>query len=772
MSRITDPLPLLRTRSHVLASRLTAHPDWANRLRADPYTAMNKPADVLRAECAQWCAAAHDVAQGLRWCKYYELARIAWRDWIGGADTEDLLADWSTVADVLLGEALAQAIAPHAASGLAPDSLVLLGLGKLGARELNISSDVDLVCVLAADTGASLREHAVQAVRRFTKIVEQRTADGFLFRVDWDLRPEGRSGPLVLPLDAAVHYYETRGSEWERMMLVRTRPVAGNLHIGKQFVESVHPFVYRRATSDTMLAALDQMKTDVASHRVLTGTDVKHGRGGIREVEFVVHALQLLHGGKHASLRTPHTFSALQALAQSALLPPAQVQALHDGYDFLRRVENAIQIDDERQTHAVPATPRDLDRLAARLAKPADALTTALATHMQAIHAAFHHFMQVPYEKLLLTEGVVANQRTCTSPEESLDGLSFCRRRQVQQWLADDIGGRRPFDDTCLRLTWLADILFEQIRPMASAQCARFGTPRLPNGAEAAFAVLALGSCGAMEMDYASDLDLLFVYEGAGTTDGTRRMTNAEYFAKLAQKIIACLGLPLRYGRLYTVDADLRPSGRSGVLVTTREGFLQYHAEHADTWERQAILRARILAGPAHFADQLRADLHQLPFLHPWQTADRAAIRDLRLRMEREKGRESGDAPDLKFGPGGFTDIETIAQMLTLQCGRHWPATHHGNTWKTLATCGKLGLLDPVTVAILDAAYTWLRRLLAHYRIASHSRTSTIHPGSNHFTTVCTVLRLGPPESVQAKIHTTRTTVRQIFEKFFLDGVQ
>lgn len=252
--------------------------------------------------------------------------------------------------------------------------LIVLGMGKLGGYELNYSSDIDLICAYteAGETdGAralSNGEYFVKLVQEMVKLLGAATEDGFVFRVDLMLRPFGSASPVAISAAAMEDYYQNHGREWERYALVKARPVAGDLAAGEALLARLRPFVYRRYLDYDAINALRDLKQRIAADaasRGVAGDDLKVGVGGIRECEFIVQSYQLVRGGHDARLRRRGWRETLQALMAQALIAVDEGQALEAAYDLLRRVENAVQIWGDQQTHALPETPERQAWLAA-----------------------------------------------------------------------------------------------------------------------------------------------------------------------------------------------------------------------------------------------------------------------------------------------------------------------------------------------------------------------------------------------------------------------
>lgn len=327
-----------------------------------------------------------EQCQSMRRFKRREILRIAARDVYAHAPLSSVAEDLSDLADAALEAALACAAVdleprygrPVQLEGALPGSFCILALGKHGGRELNFSSDIDLIFLRGGEGETSggtagpvsFEDYFQRLGERIIKAMSQITSEGQVFRVDMRLRPYGEGAPLVAPIDAALSYYESVGRAWERQALIKARPVAGNIELGELFLERTRPFVYPRYFDDETLEDIGGVKAQLEA-RVAdegkTDREVKLGRGGIRDVEFTVQMLQLLNGGRLPGLRTPNTLEAISALGQQGFLRPLDADALAHNYVFLRRVEHRLQIAGSQQVHALPDKEPDLHALAVRL---------------------------------------------------------------------------------------------------------------------------------------------------------------------------------------------------------------------------------------------------------------------------------------------------------------------------------------------------------------------------------------------------------------------
>lgn len=368
---------------------LLRNPDWLGALLADDLSAPREAAAV-DARIARELER-HPAPVALRRAKYFELARITVRDcspeWVPVEHSAVTLAELSRLADRLLDRALGAAqdeltrrIGPPRWKTRdaveAPLGFCVLGLGKLGSEELNYSSDVDLVYVyesppgdLDPASGVSPGEYFSRLARAFGTLVSDNSVEGFLYRIDLELRPEGAQGPLVVSDEALSSYFESRAAMWEKAAFMKARPVAGDLELGWRSIRAIDPILYRSSMDYSAVEAIRELKTRIeeAHGERNLGFNVKVDSGGIRDVEFIAQSLQLLHGGRIPQLRIHGTQAALENLAVVGILSEDRVSRLLDAYRFLRRVENRLQMEDERQTHRLPTDPAARQRLARSL---------------------------------------------------------------------------------------------------------------------------------------------------------------------------------------------------------------------------------------------------------------------------------------------------------------------------------------------------------------------------------------------------------------------
>ncbi|MBA4790292.1 MAG: bifunctional [glutamine synthetase] adenylyltransferase/[glutamine synthetase]-adenylyl-L-tyrosine phosphorylase [Rhizobiales bacterium] len=333
---------------------------------------------------------------------------------IGGAlDLTDVTRALADVADHAVAGAVDFLLRQAAEAGklLPPDpadiarssGLAVIAMGKHGARELNYSSDVDLIVVYDRDVaplaeGVEPSPFFVRLTKSLVRMLQERTADGYVLRVDLRLRPDPGSTQVALSTIAALDYYEREGATWERAAYIKARPVAGDLEVGRVFLSELAPFVWRRIMDYQAIADVHAMKREIHAFRghdvvAVEGHNVKLGRGGIREVEFFVQTQQLIAGGRDANLRSPRTLSALDALVRDRWIASEVRDELAAAYVFLRRVEHRIQMVADAQTHTLPEQREALAQFARFMGyADRDSFAAALVEHLQRVQ---HHYAQL-----------------------------------------------------------------------------------------------------------------------------------------------------------------------------------------------------------------------------------------------------------------------------------------------------------------------------------------------------------------------------------------
>ena len=363
-----------------LNRHLAAEPDQKGLMRALRITKRQVALLVAIADIAGW----------------WELERVTgalsrFADTAIAAATRHLLAAAQRQGEL----AAADPAAPERESGF-----IVLAMGKLGARELNYSSDVDLILLYDGERARYTGKHDIgrffgRLAQELVRLIQERTADGYVFRGDLRLRPDPGSTPPALSVIAALTYYEGAGQNWERAALIKARPVAGDIAAGTAFLAELRPFLWRKHLDFAAIQDIHSIKRQINAHRggariAVAGHNIKIGRGGIREIEFFAQTQQLIWGGRFPALREPETCNALAALAQTGRISAETAAELTAAYRFLRRVEHRLQMIDDAQTHTLPADAAGLARFATFMGFASiQAFSTELLRHLGTVESRY-----------------------------------------------------------------------------------------------------------------------------------------------------------------------------------------------------------------------------------------------------------------------------------------------------------------------------------------------------------------------------------------------
>jgi glutamate-ammonia-ligase adenylyltransferase len=807
---IAAPAALLLGMSRPAADFYHAHPEEIESL-AD---LRPRSRTELLAE-ARGAVDAEGAGAGLRRFRRRAWLRVAARD-LEGAPLEDVVGELSDVAEACLDVALGVCAAGDRSVGAGGEGSVeavggpaIVGMGKLGGRELNYASDVDVLFV-HRDPGGPAQDQAVGVAARVIRLLAEPTSDGVVFRVDADLRPEGRAGPLSRSLAAMLDYYGRHAATWERQALVKARPVAGDPLLGRSFVEGVGPLVYPDALPATVLDDVRATKARIEETVRASGkatVEVKRGWGGIRDVEFAVQLLQLVHGRRHPALRAPGTLAALDALASEGFVAPADAAGLADSYRFLRRLEHRLQMLREVQTHELPSDRASLLAVARSMgfADPGRLLAEH-ARHTATVRGLHERLFYRPLlEAFAGPLGEAGESRADT--EDLLAGLGFADPGLAYRSFAAVVvpstrlgrvlGGLFPVvaktvaladrpDAAALRLErvvdalradpGLADRLADRLtdRPDAARRLVALvgassafadaivarpslswgaferppverslfpGDPaldrmrvaaafaadeldvasvgrRLSAAADASvaealaragprvpMAVVAMGTFGAEELSFASDLDLLFVHDGDPSS--------VVAAASVAERTLAAL----REGG-WVPDTDLRPEGRAGGLVRSLAAYHEYWGRWAESWEFQSLVRARFVAGDEDLGRRFLEGAAEVAFPAALSDDQVAAVRRMRVRIEEERVRPRGSRRvHFKLGHGSLADVQFAVELSLMRHGFAHPEVRWTNTLEAIDALVGAGLMDQAVGTPLARAHTFLSEIKAWLEI-------------------------------------------------------
>lgn len=390
--------------SDVSATRLLRDPSillWLNRKEISMAPRSDREMDANLKKTVGDTMALENF-RALRLWKGREMVRIALREVASAATLEQTTAELSQIAAICIRQVYEHWNADLRNRFGSPKSeFAILAMGKLGGNELNYSSDVDLIFLYDEEGDLSPRLSYHEFFNRLAKkILETFSApasEGLFLRVDLRLRPEGSAGPLARSLESMEHYYGGFGETWERLALIKARGIAGSRETVYEFLRQHQPFIYPKSATPDLLTEIAHIKRRI-ERDVLAAEDlernVKLGRGGIREIEFVVQTLQFIHGARHTFLQEPSTLKALRGLAELELIPRSEILALDRAYRFLRQTEHRLQIEAEQQTHTIPVSPGNLLRLSRSLGFPeSEAFQAVLHHEMRAVRAIFNRII-------------------------------------------------------------------------------------------------------------------------------------------------------------------------------------------------------------------------------------------------------------------------------------------------------------------------------------------------------------------------------------------
>jgi glutamate-ammonia-ligase adenylyltransferase len=847
---------------------------------------------------------AEQKLNAMRRYKRKETLRIGLRDLLGDADLETTTLELTNLAEAALqvcyeigtAELTAKFGMPY---GQLPDvekvpsTFAVIAMGKFGGYELNFSSDIDVMFVYShdgkTDEGVENRHYFAKLCEFIINGLSEVTVAGYVFRVDARLRPQSSVGVIARSIDSYEAYYEGWGEIWERQALIKARPVAGDPKLGGQFIRMLQPFVYQRYLDEFSIAEIKldirQTKARIErriSEKASVHTHVKLGIGGIRDIEFIIQCLQLIHGGPLPALRNRNSLESIDLLYRQGLLNPTDQHILAEAYRFLRMVEHRIQMEADQQRYSLPSKAADVIKLAKCMryrdtesASAPEAFQADYTRHTLAVRSIFEKILAVPVSEggvdiallLTTTDGEVIRdllnpigfadprdaQRQLRFMAEGPDGVRFSpqvRRQFVAlaptllhflqespdpdmalryiESFSSKAGARSAYyamfrekpsilellTKLCGTSRFLADLLITHpesfdiltvssimnrpktlaekqretlwaIAEVTDAQLfgvlrhyknseilrigmrnilgqadlwtttaelsdlaeatlqamyarikeefqAKHGVPLDANGTESTFAVIGMGKFGGRELNFSADLDVMFVYAAEGKT--TKGLPNADYFSKLGLELINRMKGNTGGGVIYELDLRLRPFGTGGAIALSLAGYQNYYDKHAETWERQALIRARPVAGDVELGERFLERAHAFAYNQPLTADQVAQILHNRQRKEaqatrtttrRRRGRVSLPANrktrDVKSGYGGLVDIEFAVQTLQLIYGTDHPQVRAQNTVEAITRLQEVGGLTGDQRTQLVSAYEFLRGVENSLRIV-HDR--------------------------------------------------
>ena len=757
---------------------------------------------------------------GLRAEKRRRLAQIAAADLAGELPLEEVGRALADLADACLEVALQAAGA---------EGFAVIGMGKLGGRELNYSSDIDLMFVADGDI-----EVATKVGETLLKNLGEFAPEGQAFRIDLNLRPEGRSGAIVRSLEGYLEYYKRWAKPWEFQALIKARACAGDPELGERFFEETRPFVFPPDIDSDRIADIRRTKAKVEDHaqrsvrkgRATDQDDVKLGPGGIRDIEFSVQLLQLVHGGADPTVRSANTIDALHSLVHGGYVADDDGAGLSVAYRWLRNVEHRLQLWQERQVHHLPTDEEQLAHLAHSMGFKDTPAASAAQRFMDAhravladVRSRFERLFYRPMIQALadptgvhLSEAALKERlrvlgfRDVERAARTLSGLVSGTSRRAKlfkvltpallRWLAesplpdeglfsflrlgealegrlDVLGAMRdnpPGIEFLARVVGSGRLLGEVLVhvPEEVAVIADPKGPGEPKGRERlvreavaslewreperrlaglrrfkrremlrtsladlagtvdaagvgswladladscleaalgdhrfGFAVIGMGKLGGRELNYSSDIDVMFVFEGdVGLAD------------RVAEELMRAIGEVTPEGQAFRIDPALRPEGKSGPLVRSLDSYAEYYERWAHPWEFQALTKARPAAGDEGLGRRFIELAHARVYGHPFAAESLAEIRHLKARMEKERVPRGVDPRrHMKLGPGGMSDVEFAVQIVQLTHGAEVPALRVPGTFEAIAAAAEARLIDERQERLLTDSYSFLMRV-------------------------------------------------------------
>ncbi|MFJ4045319.1 bifunctional [glutamine synthetase] adenylyltransferase/[glutamine synthetase]-adenylyl-L-tyrosine phosphorylase [Microbacterium sp. NPDC089987] len=792
--------------------------------------------------------------------------RVEYRSCLSEIAAVDLAAESATAAIAGVSAALADAAAAALEAGLAvartvversgragtrdeiaATRLAIIGMGKAGARELNYLSDVDVIFVAGTvDDSVVSEARAIDIATRLAR--ETMTAlNGLeieppLWEVDAALRPEGKQGALVRSLASHLAYYDRWAKSWEFQALLKARPLAGDAELGAEYIAAVQPKVWTSAEREDFVESVQRMRERVTDH--IPAEDmpyqIKLGPGGLRDIEFTVQLLQLVHGLSDEGIRTRGTLESLDALVEGGYIGRAEASAFGEQYRILRLLEHRLQLHDLTRTHLMPRDDEGMRRLAraTALADSASGLQTiwdevrravrdqhvrlfyrpllsavaslpaeerALSTaqagsrlaaigfrdpagalrHIAALTSGLSrkatiqkHLMPVMLrwfadgtdpdygllafrrisERLGDTHWFLRMLRDSSGAAERLTRLLSSSRYvgELMEWIPESVAwldtpaalrprGGPALDDEARAIqtrhaTTQAALRAvralrrrELLRTAMGAVLDQVGVDEMARAlteiTEAAiqaalravrreivppeddamdFSIIAMGRFGGAELGFGSDADVLFIYDPNGV-DPQRAQQHAAKIVAGLREHLADQRVPLE------LDADLRPEGRNGPIVRTIEAYTQYYRRWSLSWEAQALLRARGIAGSMKLIARFTELADSIRYPESVSLQDVREIKRIKARVEGERLPQGADPRrHLKLGPGTLSDVEWMVQVLQLQ---------HGHRVPDLRTTSTLQALDAAVLADLLPADD-AERLREAWVLASRLRSA------------------------------------------------
>ena len=776
---------------------------------------------------------------------------------------------------------------------VAATRLAVMAMGKCGARELNYISDVDVIYV--ADTGSDdlprdrALEIATRLATRMMRAMDGSASEPMLWQVDPNLRPEGKSGALVRTVESHVTYYERWAQNWEFQALLKARFAAGDADLASEYLARIRPMVWAATGREGFVEAAQKMRERVMENIPAdeVNRQIKLGPGGLRDIEFTVQLLQLVHGRTDESVRVADTMSAISTLTAGGYMSREDANTFHSHYGFLRSIEHRIQFSQMRRTHLMPESETQIRTIARSLNLK---WTSAnLTDRWNEVKLEVRSLHQKVFYRPLLSAVAKLGETARLSSEQIFDRLraigfddpksalthiealtsGLSRRAMIQrqllpvllEWfaqgsdpdsgllafrrLSEDLGEshwylrmlrdssgaaerltqvlsssrlatglfeRHPeaaawFEDTSdLNALPLAELLIEMNaiidrhdeteKAAASIRAIRRReTLRIAMGAvlgvntieEIAqglsditesyllalknliaddsidLGIVAMGRFGGAELGFGSDADLMFVYRPLNSDDPQK---SAERQISELRRLAADPVLE------FDLDIDLRPEGKNGPVARSIDSYAAYYEKWANTWEAQALLRARVIAGSNELVSEFTTLIDRYRYPSEVEQSAVIEIRRLKARMETERLPQGADPKrHLKLGRGSLSDVEWLVQLLQLTNGAKHPKIRTPKTLAALEACVSEGLIEAHDATVLQEAWTLASRVRSAVVLWGTRRSDVLTTDRRQLEGMARILEYprGSASVLEQDYLAYTRRSRMVFERLFYD---
>ena len=772
-------------------------------------------------------------------------------------------------------------------SDVAKTRLAIIGMGKAGARELNYVSDVDVIFV-----GEGSIEIATRLAMATMRGINDLALEPPLWEVDANLRPEGKDGALVRTLESHVAYYERWAKSWEFQALLKARPLAGDPELGARYVEAIAPRVWSSASREGFVEGVQRMRERVTEN--IPGDELdyqlKLGPGGLRDIEFTIQLLQLVHGQTDANVRQGATLPALEALAEQGYIGRAESAEFSRDYRFLRLLEHRLQLKDLKRTHLMPSDPEAL-RILARataIASSAADLTeqwTRTKLEVRGLHERLFYrpllsaVAALPDGDMVLTSDQAVARLAAIGFRDPRGALAHIaalttgvsRRAAIQrhllpvmlQWfadgadpdygllafrkLSDDLGESywflrmlRDSSGAAQRLTsvlsgsrfvgalleripeaaaWFENV--EELHPRASStlldealatvarhdddaagalalrtarrrEVLRLAIAAIvgqidveqlghaladvttailtgvlaivhPPGDGIEFAIIGMGRYGGRELGFGSDADIIYVYR-ATTATGEEAQARAEMIVSFLLRYTEDLRLPL------DLDINLRPEGKNGAVVRSLDSYRAYYERWSLTWEAQALLRARAVAGDSALMTDFESLADGVRFPANIPENDVREVKRIKARVESERLPQAADpSRHLKLGRGSLSDVEWFVQLIQLQHGARIAGLRTTSTLDALEVARSEGFVSTIEARKLRDAWILASRARSAMTLWTARTADVLPTDRQQLEGVARLLEYPPGSASRLEEDYLRVTrlARAVFEKRF-----